>query len=403
MIFNTWAYAVFLPVAVALYWLVPVRARSPLLTAFGFFFFAYYHPPHVLLIAATIPLVGWIAYQVAPDVAPDARGARRRWLALGVSLCLGALVFYKYQGFLIDVARGLLAPLGVSLDLHALALRPPLGISFFVFEYVHYLIEVFRGTVAPARLGALSLFIMFFPTLICGPIKRYNLFHPEEAASRFDPEGLHAGLQRILFGLAKKTLVADTVAPYCTPILAHPERYDAGMLWLGVYGYAMQIYFDFSGYSDIAIGSARLFGYRVPENFNYPYLQPNIARFWRAWHMSLTSWITDYVYIPLGGSRRGEARGAWNRLVSMTLCGLWHGAAVHFAVWGLYHGLALNAYRLWERVRERLFGPRTGPLHPIGRALGTLVTFHVVCIGWVLFVCDLKAAAFIIPRLLGLR
>jgi len=174
-------------------------------------------------------------------------------------------------------------------------------------------------------------------------------------------------------------------------------------LWLGVYGYAFQIYFDFAGYSDIAIGSARLFGYRVPENFDWPYLQPNIARFWRGWHMSLTSWITDYVYIPLGGNRRGELRSAGNRLVSMTLCGLWHGAALHFAVWGLYHGLALNAYRFWQAARTRLFGEPVGPANPVVRVLGTLLTFHVVCIGWVLFVCDLKRAAFIIPRLLGLR
>ena len=399
MIFNTWAYAVFLPLAVAIYWLVPVRARSPLLTAFGLFFYAYYYPPHLLLILATIPFVYWVAGRVTPD----AGRARRRWLAVGVSACLAALVFYKYQGFLLDLARYVLKPTGIPFDAHAMELRPPLGISFFVFEYVHYLTEVFRGTVAPARLGTLSLFIMFFPTLICGPIKRYNQFHPEEAVARFDAEGINAGLQRIVVGLAKKTLVADSMAPFCTPILAHPERYDFVMLWLGVYGYAFQIYFDFAGYSDIAIGSARLFGYRVPENFDYPYLQPNIARFWRAWHMSLTSWITDYVYIPLGGNRRGELRGAWNRLVSMTLCGLWHGAAVHFAVWGLYHGLALNAYRGWERLRTRAFGPRTATVHPVGRVLGTLVTFHVVCIGWVLFVCDLHRAAFIIPRLLGLR
>jgi alginate O-acetyltransferase complex protein AlgI len=399
MIFNTWAYAVFLPLAVAVYWLAPLRLRSPALTAFGIVFYAYYYPPHVLLILATIPVVWWLAWRVVPA----AGAARRRWLAVGVAGCLGALVFYKYQGFLLDVARWLLAPIGVSLDVQALQVRPPLGISFFVFEYVHYLVELFRGTVTPARPGTLALFIMFFPTLICGPIKRYNQFHPEESAARFDAAAMNAGLQRIVVGLAKKTLVADAVAPYCTPILLHPERYDAATLWLGVYGYAMQIYFDFAGYSDIAIGSARLFGYRVPENFDYPYLQPDIARFWRSWHMSLTSWITDYVYIPLGGNRRGELRGAWNRLVSMTLCGLWHGAALHFAVWGLYHGLALNAYRGWETLRTRLLGPRVGPPHPIGRAIGTLVTFHVVCIGWVLFVCDLDRAAFIIPRLLGVR
>jgi alginate O-acetyltransferase complex protein AlgI len=279
--------------------------------------------------------------------------------------------------------------------------RPPLGISFFVFEYVHYLIEVFRGTFSPAGSRDLTLFIMFFPTLICGPIKRFQRFHPDEAAARFDAAGASEGLQRILIGLAKKTLVADTIAPYCRPVFNQPEHFDQLALWLGVYGYALQIYFDFAGYSDIAIGTARLFGYRVPENFDYPYLQPNIARFWRAWHMSLTSWITDYVYIPLGGNRRGEGRAACNRLVSMTLCGLWHGAAVHFALWGFYHGVMLNLYRLWQGMRIRVLGPREGPSHPLVRALGTLVTFHVVCIGWVLFVCDARRALVVIPRLLG--
>jgi alginate O-acetyltransferase complex protein AlgI len=275
--------------------------------------------------------------------------------------------------------------------------RAPLGISFFVFEYVHYLIEVYRGTFGPARFRDLTLFIMFFPTLICGPIKRFQGFRPDEAAAAFDAAGASEGIRRILIGFAKKTLVADTIAPYCTPIFNRPDQYGALTLWLAVYGYALQIYFDFAGYSDIAIGTARLLGYRVPENFDYPYLQPNIARFWRAWHMSLTSWITDYVYIPLGGSRRGERRAAWNRLVSMTLCGLWHGAAMHFALWGLYHGVMLNLYRLWERVR----GPRAGPAHPLARAFGTFLTFHVVCIGWVLFVCDTRRALVVLPRLLG--
>jgi alginate O-acetyltransferase complex protein AlgI len=398
MIFTTWAYAVFLAVAFAAYWLAPARARGAVLIAFGFVFYAWWHPPHVLLIAATIPLVAWLGRRVAPGGGTGRRG----WLALGVAACIGVLAFYKYQGFLLEVGRTLLAPAGVAVEAQALEVRPPLGVSFFVFEYVHYLVEASRGTIAPAGTGGLALFIMFFPTLICGPIKRYNRFRPDEAGARFDAAGVSEGLGRIVVGLAKKTLVADAVAPYCMPILTFPELHGPGMLWLGVYGYAVQIYFDFAGYSDIAIGSARLFGYRVPENFDYPYLQPDIARFWRAWHMSLTSWITDYVYIPLGGNRGGEARAALNRLVSMTLCGLWHGAALHFAVWGLYHGLMLNAYRVWRRVRERVLGPRTAPAGVLSRALATLVTFHVVCIGWVLFVCDLRRAAVVIPKLLGL-
>ena len=400
MIFNTWAYALFLPIAVALYWIAPVRGRGMVLTGLGFFFYAYYYPPHLLLITATIPLVVWVGRRVAGG----APGARRAWLALGIAGCLGALAVYKYQGFFADSLNWTLGVLGVTSTLKPPALRPPLAISFFIFEYVHYLIEVYRGTFTPAGLKSFMLFIMFFPTLICGPIKRFQLFNPEEyVRRRLDPANVHAGLERILFGLAKKTLIADAVAPYCLPVFANPDAYTTGQLWLGVYGYAMQIYFDFSGYSDIAVGSATLLGYPVPENFNYPYLQTNIARFWQSWHMSLTSWITDYVYIPLGGNRRGELRAAGNRFVAMTICGLWHGAAFHFMVWGMYHGIALNLYRFWQSGRERLFGPRQGEGSFVVRVAGGLVTFHVVCIGWVLFVCDLDKAVGIIGRLLLLR
>jgi len=163
----------------------------------------------------------------------------------------------------------------------------------------------------------------------------------------------------------------------------------------------MHIYFDFSGYSDIAIGSAKLFGYPVPENFNYPYLQANITQFWRSWHMSLTSWITDYLYIPLGGNRHGELRSYGNRLVAMTICGLWHGAAFHFMVWGLYHGVALNLYQIYRKTRTRLGWADPSEALP-SRVVGALITFHVVCLGWVLFVCDLDKAWVIIWRLVTL-
>ena len=397
MIFNSWVYACFLLATVGLYWTVPVRWRSGLLTCGGAVFYAYWYPWHLALIGAAILAVFVVSRLVAPE-----RGAGRgRWAALGIAGCVGMLAYFKYSGFALDLVRPLLATGGIALP--APQPRPPLGISFFVFEFVHYLVEVYRGSFAPARLGDFTLFILFFPTLICGPIKRFGDFAPQEhTGGRPSAVDVHAGLERILFGLAKKTLIADALSPFCSGSFRFPLLISHPMLWLAVYGYALQIYADFSGYSDIAIGSARLLGYRVPENFDWPYLQPNVARFWRCWHMSLTSWITDYVYIPLGGSRRGEGRAAWNRLVSMTLCGLWHGAALHFAAWGLYHGLALNLYRLWERWRPRLPGVGLLPA-PAARALATVATFHVVCLGWVLFVCDFKLAAVIFARLFFLR
>jgi alginate O-acetyltransferase complex protein AlgI len=396
MIFNTWVYALFLLFSVVSYWLLPVRFRPWALIGFGFYFYWFYYPPHLPLILVLTLIVFGLSFLVQPG-----RSKRTLWFAVGVAGSIGILTYYKYQGFLADSANWTLQAFGVDSTLEPPSLQPPLAISFFTFEFVHYLIEVYRGTFAPAGLRNFALFIMFFPTLICGPIKRFQLFNPEEYSHRpLDPNHIADGLERILFGLAKKTLIADTVAPWCSPVFAHPEAYSWGGLWLGVYGYAMQIYFDFSGYSDIAIGSAMLFGYPVPENFNYPYLQTNIARFWRNWHMSLTSWITDYVYIPLGGNRHGELRSYANRFVAMTICGLWHGAAFHFAVWGMYHGIGLNLYRVYTRLRERVWGKREGESHIAARVASGVFTFHFVCIGWVLFVCDLKRAAYIIGRLL---
>ncbi len=400
MIFNTWVYGLFLLVVVCVYWLLPWRWRPWMLTAAGCYFYWFYYPPHVLLIllmTLAVYALGWV-------VGPRATRQRALWFVAGTAGCIGTLAYYKYQGFLFDSIGWVMGVAGVQAHFDAPQLRAPLAISFFIFEYVHYLIEVYRGSFAPAGLRDFGLFIMFFPTLICGPIKRFQQFNPQEYSQRgLDPANVNAGLERILFGLAKKTLIADTVAPFCSPVFAHPEAYTWVQLWLAVYGYAMQIYFDFSGYSDIAIGSARLLGYTVQENFNYPYLRPNIALFWRNWHISLTSWITDYVYIPLGGNRRGEARTYLNRFASMTLCGLWHGAAFHFMVWGMYHGIALNLYRGYQVVRARIFGPKQGPGHPLLQVLSVLFTFHFVCIGWVLFVCDLDKAWGIILRLLWLR
>jgi alginate O-acetyltransferase complex protein AlgI len=399
MIFNTWVYGAFLALTFCLYWLAPARWRPWVLTAFGAYFYWYYYPPHLVLIIVMTLMV----YALAWVVQPGADRRRRLWFTCGVGGCLGLLAYYKYQGFFFE-SLALVFPTVTRMHDEYANLRAPLAISFFTFEYVHYLIEVYRGTFAPAGLRDFGLFIMFFPTLICGPIKRFQLFKPQEYAQRrLDPRNVNDGLERILFGLAKKTLIADPIAPYCAAVFAHPAAYGWAQLWLGVYGYAMQIYFDFSGYSDIAIGSARLFGYTVPENFNYPYLQTNIARFWRSWHISLTSWITDYLYIPLGGNRRGEGRAYWNRFVAMALCGLWHGAAFHFAVWGMYHGIGLNLYRAYQLMRERLGWPKRAYAHWSVRLLSVVFTFHFVCIGWVLFVCDLNTAWPIILRLLLLR
>lgn len=397
MIFNTWAYAVFLLTAFLVYWALPTRWRPAALTGFGLYFYWHYYPAHILLISAMSLAVFAVSFVVVPT--GSHRTSRAPVFAAAISTCLAVLAFFKYRGFLAELVGAAGASMGWTFEWQPWAIRPPLAISFFTFEFIHYLVEVRKGSFAPARWRDFFLFIMFFPTLVCGPIKRFQQFKPQEySVQHLQWDDVSSALQRIVFGLGKKTIIADSVAPLCAPVFADPSSYTWGQLWLAVYGYAAQIYFDFSGYSDIAIGSARLFGYRVPENFNYPYLQPNIARFWRNWHMSLTSWITDYVYIPLGGNRGGEGRATWNRFVAMTICGLWHGAALNFLAWGMFHGIALNVFRGFVAVRTRLQLPQLAP-RPLGQALATLLTFHVVCVGWVLFVCDLRTAGTIVSRL----
>jgi len=395
VIFSTWQYGLFLLCTVAVFWALPAGARPWWLIAAGIVFYTNYHPPHLVLIV--LLTLGVYAAARGAQVSPPA--VRRGLLALVIVLALAVLGYYKYTLF----ALATLASAGIPPPLAALRLIPlraPLAISFFVFEYVHYLIEIRRGRIAPGSARDFFLFILFFPTLISGPIKRFDSFQPQIAGGGGPaPAHLSSGAERVLVGLAKKLLVADTVARLIGPLWEAPLEQPWWLLWLMVYGYALQILFDFSGYSDIAIGSALLFGFRVPENFNYPYLQPNLARFWRSWHMSLTSWITDYVYIPLGGNRRGQLRAQLNRLLAMALVGLWHGAAGHFVVWGIYHGIGLNAYHAYRGLRARL------PLPPdfgvAGRVVATVFTFHFVCIGWVLFVLDAAKARVVILRLLG--
>jgi alginate O-acetyltransferase complex protein AlgI len=396
VIFTTWLYGLFLAVVVAGVWTLPMRVRPWWLIAAGLIFYANYFPPHLPLIFGLTIFV----YATARFAAVDSARRRRVRLAVGVTVSLCILGYYKYTGFTLDVLSALRIgnfP-GVA---DFLPVRAPLAISFFVFEYVHYLIEIRRGNLAPGRPRDFLLFILFFPTLICGPIKRFNDFQPQVGARvRIDRKEINDGLERIFFGLGKKLLVADTVQRLIAPLWLTPLAQPIWLLWLMTYGYAIQILFDFSGYSDIAIGSAQLLGFHVPENFNYPYLQPNPARFWRSWHMSLTSWITDYVYIPLGGNRRGAARTYLNRLIAMALCGLWHGAAGHFVLWGVYHGVGLNVHRAYLSARRCL------PLPPdfgiLGRIAATVLTFHFVCIGWVLFVLDVATAQLVISRMLGL-
>jgi alginate O-acetyltransferase complex protein AlgI len=405
-------FGLFLLVGVPLYWLVPARLRAGLLLLLSLGFYAAASARHAALVLA-------LALSVFAVGEALQRRPRRALLTAGVLVCVAVLGLYKYSRLFVRTAAELLPLWDLygdgprildAAEQRLLQLRIPLGISFFTFEFVHYLADAHAGRLTPpagegeaapdapllARLRHFLLFALFFPTLLAGPIKRFQSFGPPAPAPR-EPQ-LAEGLARILAGLCKKLLLADTLA-HAALRLQQPELVSPLGLWLGTYAYAGQIYFDFSGYSDLAIGTALLFGYRVPENFDWPYVATSLQEFWRRWHISLSSWIRDYLFIPLGGSRRSKIRVALNLLLVMALCGLWHGPAWHFVAWGLWHGAGLGLSRLW---RLRFPAPeRPGALVRAGH---WLLTFHFVCIGWVLFAApSLRAAGIALARMFGVQ
>jgi alginate O-acetyltransferase complex protein AlgI len=400
VIFGEWIYAVFLIVAAVVFRVLPARARPWWLAMCGLAFYAYYSPAFVWLLAGEIVVVFLLTR----------RERRSTWAyAAALTVTIGVLALYKYGGLAgrtLQRISGALS-LGTLPDFPALVL--PLAVSFFTFEFVHYVIDARRGTLPEHRFEEFLAFMLFFPTMVAGPIKRFQNFQPQIASARADAASVNEGVMRITVGLAKKICIADTVTPLTATLLSTARIATASPLEIGLslLAFSVKIYMDFSGYSDIAIGSARLFGIHVPENFAWPYLRRNIAQFWRHWHMSLTSWITDYVYKPLGGNRRGLAITAVNVVIAMAVSGLWHGAQWHFLVWGLFHGVLLAGFRLWESLVKKpalaaipaLGSGRLGTgLRVVGGLAGGVATFALVTLGWGLFVMPVDRFLLMLGR-----
>ncbi len=370
MLFVEARFLLFFAVVFTVYWLVRSETvRRVWLTAAGFFFYCCFFigPPleFAQLVGAgkwnELPRGWWFpvfllgsmgldyVVGIGMGAAATAR-ARKGWLALSLAANLGVLGTFKYAGFAQQSAAAFLGWLGFQPHWPVLHLLLPIGISFYTFQSLSYSIEVYRGHIPPVRRFLdLAFFISFFPQLVAGPIVRAAAFLPQLAAPRrwadVDPRG---ALILFFTGFLKKTLVAENAAPVVDAFYASPSSWTCSSAWIAVLAYAVQIYGDFSGYSDMARAVARLLGYELPLNFDFPYLATSLRDFWRRWHISLSSWLRDYLYIPLGGNRGNRARVALNLFATMTIGGLWHGAAWTFIVWGMLHGLGLLVHRWWE-------------------------------------------------------
>ena len=371
MVFSSPVFlALFLPLLFLFY--VFFRYRTFALLAGSLLFYSWGEPAALAVMLVVIA----VNYGLALLIGGCASGGRKAkfYLTSGIVLDLTILLVFKYLSFAVGNLNCLFRPLGFSLNDPAIPL--PIGISFYIFQAVSYLVDVYRREVAPQKnLVSFAFYVSFFPQLIAGPIVRYKTIESEIPDRALKPDNISSGLQRFAVGLAKKVLVADYMGGIADVVFSAPaETVPAVYCWIGAAAYMLQIFYDFSGYSDMAIGLGRMFNFHFLENFDLPYSARSLSDFWRRWHISLSSWFRDYLYSPLGGNRRGTARTCLNLMTVFLLCGLWHGAAWNFIVWGIWHGIGLLA--------ERLGRGRSWSLPPV---CGNLFVLLFVLVGWVIF------------------
>jgi D-alanyl-lipoteichoic acid acyltransferase DltB (MBOAT superfamily) len=410
VIFHSLDFILFFLAFTAIYWWLPHRLQNIFLFAGSYFFYGYIHPWFLILIATSTV----IDYCAARGM--EARpGHRRQFLWLSIVTNFGMLGFFKYFNFFVDNVAAALASFGLSWHQPTLRILLPVGISFYTFQAMSYTIDVYKGELRARRnLLELATFVSFFPHLVAGPIQRASFLLPQvETPRRFSIDRAQSGFGLICWGFFKKLVIADNVGVIANKVFALADP-TFPLLWAGVFAFAIQIYADFSAYTDIARGTSRWLGFELTENFDHPYLARTPADFWRRWNISLSSWFRDYVYIPLGGSKAGEAKWARNVLVTFLLSGLWHGASWNYVLWGAYHGVLLVITRA-RRILKPAPPPlaRRSPIQMLGAVAQIAGMFALTLIGWLLFretelsaiVRDLRLSPFAAPaadRAIGL-
>lgn len=371
MVFSSFSFLLlFFPAVLLIYFLMPgIRGKNIVLCLASLLFYSWGEPLYLFLMLASV-LINYLAGLGIERFANRKKGI----LIADVVFNIGALAFFKYTDFLIGNVNQLtgasIPPVGIAL---------PLGISFYTFQIMSYVIDVYRGqTKAQQNIILLTVYISLFPQLVAGPIVRYDTVEAELRERRTSLRDFGEGLSRFLYGLGKKVIIANQMALVADSVFDSAQTVPAAFMWLGIFAYALQIYYDFSGYSDMAIGMGRIFGFHFDENFNYPYMADSVTDFWRRWHISLSGWFREYVYIPLGGNRRGQGRQILNMMVVWLLTGMWHGASWNFVLWGVFYGVAL--------VLEKTV--LKNGLKCLPSVLKHGITLLVVLIGWAIFRAD---------------
>jgi D-alanyl-lipoteichoic acid acyltransferase DltB (MBOAT superfamily) len=381
MLFNSFAFFVFLAVVWLVYRILPHRAQNRWLLAASYFFYGAWDWRFLGLIAAST-LVDYVV-ALALEASADPR-RRKALVTTSLVANLGLLGAFKYAGFFADSLAALLGLFGIEPSPFTVRVLLPVGISFYTFQTLSYTIDVYRRRLRPTRdLLDFALYVAFFPQLVAGPIERaVNLLPQIQHPRTVSMEKLSRGSWLILWGLFKKVVIADNLWPLVDAVYAPSASPTGPEVLLASYAFGILAYCDFSGYSDIARGTARLLGFELMLNFRLPYLTGNLGEFWRRWHISLSSWLRDYVYIPLGGNRTHVNRNLW---LTMVLCGLWHGAGWNYVLFGVYHGTLMVAHRVAAPWRERWLGFERSPARQLWHVAAVVITFHVVTLGWPIF------------------
>ncbi|MBD0380779.1 MBOAT family O-acyltransferase [Paenibacillus sedimenti] len=393
MLFHTPEFMILLLITIALYYIFPAR-RLYTLTAANLLFYSVSGLGMLVLFA----IMTVFTYYSARFL----NGSYRKWVLWTILLVnIGNLCFFKYSVFFIRNMEKVLSIKLLTEDSFWLSIVLPVGISFYTFEFISYAVDIYKQKIKPARsLLEFWMFISFFAHLIAGPIMRGNEFLPQVeklTALRWNNENFRIGCFYLSLGLMKKMMLADPIADRVNVLFADPYALTGSAAWITSYLFAFQIYFDFSAYSDMAIGIGYLFGLHLPHNFMTPYLSSNATEFWRRWHITLSNWIRDYIYIPLGGSRKGTVRKYLFLFVAMTVSGFWHGALWTFILWGMYHGFLLIAHNLFRAGKQKL-GLEKWDQFLVYRWLTIFIFFHLTCIGWVMFRIHDRHAVFMLLR-----